>query len=82
MEKLKSIILPLNYAKEEKMDFKLLMEEKSKAFEIQKKLNQWKHEYHITVLAMCNISSNVGPSGLALLIKREKLGERREGDGC
>jgi hypothetical protein len=44
MPSLKDIILPLNYAKEEKMDYKLLIEERSKAFEIQKKLNVWKYE--------------------------------------
>jgi len=77
-EELKSIILPLNYAKEEKMDYKLLIEERSKAFEIQKKLNQWKHEFVIVVLAMIP----VGSDSIAVLIERHKKPERRQGDGC
>lgn len=78
MGKLKSIILPLNYAKEEKMEFKLLIEERSKAYEIQKKLNQWKHEYVVVVLAM----SPVGSDSLAVLVERHKKEERRSGNGC
>jgi hypothetical protein len=70
--------IPFNYAKEEKMEYKLLIEERSKAFEIQKKLNQWKHEYLVSVVAM----SPVGEDSLAILIQREKKEERRKGDGC
>lgn len=57
------------------MEFKLLIEEQSKAFEIQKKLNQWKHEYYVVVLAM----SPVGINSLAVLIQREEKGEK---NGC
>ena len=64
--------------KEKKMEYKLLIEERSKAVEIQKKLNLWKHEYYIEVLAM----SRVGLESLAVLIKRENKEERRRGDGC
>ena len=83
--------------KEEKMEYKLLIEERSKAFEIQKKLNVWKDEFAMHILAMCP----VGSDSLAILIKREKVSdpykewlkerelnlyekkeERRQGDGC
>ena len=68
--KLKSIILPLNYAKEEEMDYKLLVESTAESFEIQKKLNQWKHNYNLKILTMCS----VGQKSLAVLIQREKKG--------
>ena len=61
------------YAKEEKMEYKLLIEERSTLMEIQKKLNQWKHNYHIKILAMVPF----GPenSGISLLILRSLKGE-------
>ena len=74
--KLKNIILPLNYAKEEKMDYKLLIESTAKSFEIQKKLNQWKRRYNLNVLAMCGWSgSGVGQEYLAILVQREEKEE-------
>lgn len=52
------------------MDYKLLIEHHSKSSEIQKKLNQWKHEYYVHVLSMCA----VGLDSIAVLIKRERKG--------
>ena len=60
------------------MEYRLLIEERSKTHEIQKKLNQWKHEYTICIMAM----SPIGLESLAVLIKRTKKEERRSGDGC
>ena len=60
------------------MEFKLLTEDRSKISEIQKKLNQWRHEYQVKVLKM----SAVGENSLAVLIMRKKKEERRTGNGC
>lgn len=60
------------------MEYKLLMEEKSKAFEIQKKLNQWKHEFDVFFLGMCPVGSN----SIAVLIQRYEKSERGKGNGC
>lgn len=51
--------------KEKKIEYKIL---EGAASDVQKTLNQWKHQYMVTTLHMCQSTD----SGLYVLLLREK----------